>query len=613
MAAESPQPRAELEERRADLLEGWKSIAEYLGKTERTVQRWEKSRGLPARRLRAESPDEQPRVYGYKSELDAWWNRQTGLDEDSKADIALVPPAQESDPSSQQKSAIKSRLRRFSLLLAVFLLGVVVAAGVLRIFFWARVRDAFWPSRARVVLAVRPFSNLSNDPAQDYIAEGLTDEMVSRLGQLHPQKMSVIHLTPTYATAGAERLGKDIQADYILAGSVRRQDDRIAVAAQLVQVSNQAVVWGRSYEGDVKDLLQVESEVVGAIAGEVLNKLPHDTAAPRQVNRDAYLYYLKGRYFWNKRTPQNFLTAIDFFQKSIDTDPTYAPPYAGLADSYELLGSAPYSALPPREAFPKAEAAARKALALDDTLAEAHVSLGYSYLVYEWNPTEAEKEFSRALALRPDYATGHQFYAYYLTAIGKLDEAIAERKKATELDPLDPLLSSALGEAYYQNRQFDLTVEQNAKSLELDPSYAVALVNTGRAFQQKGMHREARAVFQRLLAASPDNPALLAMTGYGDAISGEKSEAEKIISRLKQLSRQTYVPSVYTALVYTGLGDKNHAFEWLDKAYAERCEYLVYLPTEPIADPLRNDSRFDALLKRVGLAPVPLPAGTGSP
>ena len=612
MAAESPQPRAELEERRADLLEGWKSIAEYLGKTERTVQRWEKSRGLPARRLRAESPDEQPRVYGYKSELDAWWNRQTGLDEDSKADIALVPPAQEPDPSSQQRLALKSRLRRLGLLVAVFLLGVLVAAGLLRAFFWGRVREAFRPSRARVVLAVRPFSNLSNDPAQDYIAEGLTEEMVSRLGQLHPQKMSVIHLTPTYARAGAERLGKDIQADYILAGSVRRQDDRIAVAAQLVQVSNQAVVWGRSYEGDVKDLLQVESEVVGAIAGEVLNKLPHDTAAPRQVNRDAYLYYLKGRYFWNKRTPQNFLTAIDFFQKSIDIDPTYAPPYAGLADSYELLGSAPYSALPPREAFPKAEAAARKALALDDTLAEAHVSLGYSYLVYEWNPTEAEKEFSRALALRPDYATGHQFYAYYLTAIGKLDEAIAERKRATELEPLDPLLSSALGEAYYQNRQFDLTVEQNAKSLELDPSYAVALVNTGRAFQQKGMHREAQAVFQRLLAASPDNPALLAMAGYGDAISGEKSEAEKIISRLKQLSRQTYVPSVYTALVYTGLGDKNHAFEWLDKAYAERCEYLVYLPTEPIADPLRKDPRFDALLKRVGLAPVPLPAGASS-
>jgi TolB-like protein/Tfp pilus assembly protein PilF len=611
MAAESPQPRPDLDEPRSGLLEGWKAIADYLGKTERTVQRWEKSRGLPVRRLRAESPEEQPRVYGYRAELDTWWNHQTGLDEDSKSDLALVPPAQ-SDLAAQTGRKPKSRLTRFTLLLAVFLLGVLVAAGVLRAFFWTRVREALWPSHSRIVLAVRPFSNLSNDPSQDYIAEGLTEEMVSRLGQLHPQRMSVIHLTAAYATADAERLGKDIQADYVLAGSVRRQDDRIAIAAQLVQVSNQAVVWGQSYEGDVRDLLRVQSQVVGAIAGEVLNKLPHDTPAPRQVNRDAYLYYLKGRYFWNKRTPSDFLTAIDFFQKSIDIDPTYAPPYAGLADCYELLGSAPYTALPPKEAFPKAEAAARKALELDETLAEAHVSLGYSYLVYEWNPAEAEKEFSRALALRPDYATGHQFYAYYLTAIGKLNEAIVERKKATELDPLNPLLSSALGEAYYQNRQFDLTIEQNAKSLELDPTYAVALVNTGRALQQKGMYREAQAVFERLLAASPDNPALLAMAGYGDAISGQKSAAEKIIARLRHLSAQSYVPSVYTALVYTGLGDKDHAFEWLDKAYQERCEYLVYLPTEPIADPLRKDPRFDALLERVGLSPVPLPGAAGS-
>jgi TolB-like protein/Tfp pilus assembly protein PilF len=607
--AESPQPRPDPEERRSDLLEGWKAIADYLGKTERTVQRWEKSRGLPVRRLRAESADEQPRVYGYRSELDAWWNRQTELEEESKSDLALVQSAPASQPDSGAQSDRKTRLRRLALLIGVFFLGVLVAAGVLRAFFWSRVREALRPSHGRVVLAVRPFSNLSNDPAQDYIAEGLTEEMVSRLGQLHPQQMAVIHLTSAYATANADRLGKDIQADYILSGSVRRQDDRIAITAQLVQVSSQAVVWGQNYEGDVRDLLRVQSQVVGAIAGEVLNKLPHDTgAAPRQVNRDAYLFYLKGRYFWNKRTPADFLTAIDFFQKSIDIDPTYAPPYAGLADSYELLGSAPYTTLPPKDAFPKAEAAARKALELDDTLAEAHVSLGYSYLVYEWNPAEAEKEFSRALALRPDYATGHQFYAYYLTAIGQLDEAIAERRKATELDPLNPLLSSALGEAYYQARKFDLTIEQNAKSLELDPRYAVALVNTGRALQQKGMYREARAVFDRLLAASPDNPALLAMAGYGDAIAGERSGAEKIIARLKQLSTHSYVPSVYTALVYTGLGDKDRAFQWLDKAYAERCEYLVYLPTEPIADPLRKDPRFEALLKKVGVSPVSLPA-----
>jgi tetratricopeptide (TPR) repeat protein len=185
-----------------------------------------------------------------------------------------------------------------------------------------------------------------------------------------------------------------------------------------------------------------------------------------------------------------------------------------LADCYELLGSAPYTTLPPSQAFPKAEDAARKALALDDSLAEAHVSLGYSEMVYEWNLPGAQKEFARALQLRPDYATAHQFYAYYLTAIGNLDGAIAERKKALELDPINPLLTSALGEAYYQYRQFDRTIEQNSKSLELDPSYAIALVNIGRAFELKGMHAQARDAFQKILAVSPENPAVLALMGH---------------------------------------------------------------------------------------------------
>ncbi len=292
-----------------------------------------------------------------------------------------------------------------------------------------------------------------------------------------------------------------------LEGSARRFNDQIAIAVQLTQVSNQAVVWGNDgYNGDVKDLLRIQSEVAGAIAGEVLKQLPHETLPARQVNRDAYDYYLRGRYFWNKRTAESLARAITLFQQSIQVDPTYAPPYAGLADCYELLGSAPYTALRPREAFPKAEEAARKALQLDDKLAEAHVSLGYSDLVYDWNFAEAQKEFERALELRPDYATAHQFYAYYLTATGKLDAAVAERKKAVELEPLNPLLTSALGEAYYQTKQFDLAIEQNNKSLDLDPGFAIAWVNIGRAYEQKGMHREAREAFQKILAGAPDEP-----------------------------------------------------------------------------------------------------------
>lgn len=255
----------------------------------------------------------------------------------------------------------------------------------------------------------------------------------------------------------------------------------------------------------------------------------------------------------------------------------------------------------PAVAFPKAEAAAKKALQMDISIAEAHVSLGYSEMVYEWNFPEARKEFTLALQLQPDYATSHQFYAYYLTITGDLTGAIAERKRAVELDPINPLLNSALGEAFYQNRDFDHAIEQNSRSLDLDPTYAVALVNIGRAYELKGLHAQARDAFQKVLSYAPHDPAVLALLGHEYAVSGDKAEALSILSELKQISAHTYVPTIYVALIYTGLHDVDHAFEWLDRASKERCEYLVYLASEPLADPLRNDPRFGQLLKRLGL------------
>jgi TolB-like protein/lipoprotein NlpI len=462
------------------------------------------------------------------------------------------------------------------------------------------------PGRPKVVLAVRPFKNMSGNADQDFLADGLTEEMITRLGQLHPDEMAVIRLSPAYASSSVDRLGKDIHANYLLEGSVRRSGERVAIAAQLIQVSDQTQVWGESYERDLQDVLRIQAEVASAIASGVRNKLPHSQATARQVNREAYLAYLEGRYFWNKRTEEGFARAITLFQRSIEIDPTYAPPYAGLADCYELLGSAPYSTLSPKEAFPKSEAAARKALELDSTLAEAHVPLGYSQLVYERNLPEARKEFERALQLRPEYATAEQFYGYYLTAVGRLDDAIAERKKALELDPISPLLNSALGEAYYHARRFDVTIEQNKKALELDPSYAIALVNIGRAYEQMGMHPQARAAFQRILTAVPEDPAILSLMGHEYAVSGDKANADKILATLTKLSSTKYVPAVYFAVIYTGLNQEDDAFRWLDRAYEERCEYLVYLGTEPLADPLRGDPRFAKLLSRIGLDPAAL-------
>jgi TolB-like protein/Tfp pilus assembly protein PilF len=604
-----------------DLLEGWKAIADYLHKTERTVQRWEKTKGLPVHRFNASSPEETSRVFAFKSELDAWWQEVlTKPDSEPESEPVPVEPKPTPPPPSPKPH------RPIALWIA---LSVAIAAFI-ALASWLMptlIKKTGLGSPQKITLAVRPFRNLSADPAQDFVAAGLTEEMVTRLALLHPQEMWVVRLGPSYATATLDRLANELKADYVLEGSSREIGDHVGITAQLVQVANQTVVWGQSYDRDVKDLLRVQEEVAYAIAGEVLSKLPSKALSKdqgtevghssdlrdvrprrflfaREVNREAYLAYLEGRYFWNKRTTDSLTRALALFQQSVKADPTYAPAYAGLADCYELLGSAPYTALPPNQAFPKAEAAARKALELDETLAEAHVSLGYSKLVYEWNLVDAEKELTRAIKLRPDYATGHQFYAYYLTAIGDLTGAIAERKRALELDPVNPLLTSALGEAFYQNRQFDLTIEQNSKSLTFDPTYAIALVNIGRAYELKGMHPQAREAFEKILAVAPNDPAVLSLIGHEYAVSGDTPKAAQIIAQLQQLSSHTYVPAIYIALVYTGLHDSDHAFEWLDKAYNEHCEYLVYLPTEPLADPLRADPRFAQLLQRLGLKSI---------
>lgn len=595
-----------------DLLEGWKAIADHLDKTERTVQRWEKSKALPVRRLKAiAAVDEQGRVFAYKSELDAWWQEVLARPEeanDLRADLDIhspdAPDLSSENPVAPRPEPPRRRLRvKFRVWigvtfgLALLVIGLVLMpdpVGTLRL----------RPARVRVTLAVRPFKDLDAKPSEEFVAAGLTEEMVTRLGQLHPQQMLVVRLTPGYADAPLERLAKDIHADYVFEGGVRKIGERVDITAQLIQVNSQSVVWGQHYEREVKDLLRVQDEAAIAITREVLNNLPHVAAPAREVNREAYLAYLEGRYFWNKRTSASLTRARELFQQSIAIDPSYAPSYAGLSYCYELLGSAPYTALPPREAFPKAEAAAKKALELDNTLAEAHVALGYSEMVYDLNLSEAKKEFSLALQLHPDYATGHQFYGYYLTAIGDLKGAIIERKRALELDPVNPLLATALGEAYYQNREYDLAIEQNSRSLELDPSYAVALVNIGRAYELKGMHAQAQGVFQKILAVAPDDPAVLALMGHEYASAGDTAKALQILNHLKQLSARGYVPTIYIGLVYTGLHDLDHAFEWLNRAADERCEYLVYLPSEPLADPLRGDPRFEQLLKRMGLKPL---------
>jgi tetratricopeptide (TPR) repeat protein len=370
---------------------------------------------------------------------------------------------------------------------------------------------------------------------------------------------------------------------------------------------DQSRIWGNTYKRDLRDaqdMIPIEIEISDAIINEALPLLPGGSRTVTPVNREAYESYLSGRLLWNKRTSDSLSEAVKHFERAKELEPTYAPAYAGLADCYFLLGSVPYTTKPPSEAFPEAETNARKALELDPYLAEAHISLGYSALVYRRNFAEAEKQFQTAMQLRPGYPPAHEFYAYYLTAMGRVGEAVKERQVARDLEPLSPIFYAALGEAYYQARQFDLSIQANQKSLLADPTYADALMNIARSYEQLKKYDQADAMLQKVLAAAPNEPAALAMAGHEYAVSGRSVDARKMVARLQQLSRTRYVSPLYTALVYIGLGDKNAAFRSLDQAYDEGSDYLVYLGSDPWADPLRGDARFQALLKKLGISAI---------
>jgi tetratricopeptide (TPR) repeat protein len=581
MGSEGTKPRTD------DLLDGWKQIAEHLGRTERTVQRWEETKGLPVRRLRAQSEsEEQPRVFAYKSEVEAWWKEQQ------------AKPGEPPTPAPRP-------WRRRPIVIVICSTLVLASAAVGTAWFWP----------TRIVLGIVPVRNLSplGDTASQELAEGLTEQIVTEVARLQPKTFVVIQLPPESKTQQLDQLAKAHHLDYLFKGSVLRAGNRVAITALLIEAKQQHPKWGNSYQRDLaseQDIIPIEIEIKSDIIAGVLPLLPKGQQAPQQVNADAYRRYLwGGRMLWSRRTSDSLYQAISFFQKAIDMDPAYAPAYAGLADCYFLLGSVPYTALPPNEAFPKAEEAARRALELDSSLVEPHVALAYSALVYRRDFAESERQFQAAFKLRPEYPTTHEFYAYYLTTMGRLDEAIRERRIARDLDPLSPLFNTALGEAYYQAKQYRQAVQEHRQALLADPNYADALLNLARTYEQMGMFAQADAILQPALAAAPNEPALLAMVGHECAVSGRPAQARAILARLQKIKGNRYVSPLYFVLIYVGLGQKDDAFAAMDQAYEERSEYLVYMRTDPWLDPLRNDPRFQSFLEKLGL-----PAGlVGNP
>lgn len=513
---------------------------------------------------------------------------QVGLQRDSGLEV--VHPREPIAPPPRPPRPLPRKL----------LLGIIAAIIAIAVVAVAipRVIESLSPSRT--ILAIQPFKTLGGDSDSRRLAEIVREELFTRLSEVHPHKLGVVELTIADSERSFEQICENPKPAYVLAGAVHRDGNQLAITDQLVSCKDQTGVVGD------RNAMNSDGAGTGAVVDDIVQRilaaLPGDIQPAHQVNPKAYEAYLQGRFEWNLRTPQSLMQAISYFQQAIEYDPSYAPSYAGVADCYGLLASAPNTALPPNEAFPQAKANALKALALDKDLAEAHVSLGYSALVYDWNYPEAEREFRKAIDLRPDYATAHQYYAYYLTAMADLPRAITERQRAVSIEPRSPLLNAALGEAYYEARRYSDSIKSNQQALLIDPRYADAIINIGRASEQMRMYPQAQQYYQSILTFAPHEPALLALLGHLYAVTGRQAEAREIISQLQQMSRSKYVPSLYVALIYIGLGEKDQAFAWLDKAYEERCDFLVYLPTDPMADPLRSDPRFSALLERLHLA-----------
>jgi TolB-like protein/Tfp pilus assembly protein PilF len=508
----------------------------------------------------------------------------------------LHPPA---DPETSRSTRKLRDFVRPRPSLAKPILVILASAVALAILYIAipYIKNSIRPERE--VLAIQPFKTLGGDPDARRLAEIVREEIFTRMSELHPQRLGVVELTTADSELSFEQVCSSRNPTLVLAGAIHRDGNQMAITDQLVSCRDQTGMVGdrHSLNPDGAGM----GPVVDDIVRKVLVALPKDIQPTHGVNPKAYEAYLQGRFEWNLRSTQSLMRAISYFQEAIEFDGSYAPSYAGLADCYALLGSAPYTAIPPSEAFPKAKTNALKALELDSDLAEAHVSLGYSALVYERNYPEAEREFLKAIELRPDYATAHQYYAYYLTAMGNLNEAIHERQRAVAIEPKSPLLNTALGEAYYQARQYRDSIGPNQQALAIDPHYADAIINIGRAYEQMKMYPQAQQAYQSILAFAPHEPALLALLGHLYAVTGRQKQAREIISQLHQINESRYVPSLYVALIYIGLRDDDQSFTWLDKAYEERSEYLVYLPTDPMADPIRNDPRFPALLERLDL------------
>ena len=455
-------------------------------------------------------------------------------------------------------------------------------------------------------LAVLPLHNLSHDPEQEYFSDGMTDELITELAKFGGLRVTSHTSVERYKDTRQPlpEIARELGVDAVVEGTVTRSGDRVRITAQLIDGRSDRHLWAESYERDLRDVLALQNEVSGDIAKEIQIKVTNPEKSPlasaRPVSPEAHEAYLKGRYFWNKRSEEGVRKGIDYFEQATRIDPNYAVAYAGLAESYIVLNG--HRFLPPTQAFPKVHAAALKALELDESLAEAHSSLGSYRWEYEWDKSGAEKEFRRAIELNPSYATAHAWYAEELAALGRGDQALAEMERAREVDPLSLPVSVVAGWILYVERDNDQAIDQFQRTLELDSNFAIAHLYLGRAYVQKGNLEQAIVEAQTATRLSGSHPFYMAWLGYAYARAGNRNEALRILHQLKVISGKKYVASHDVAAIYVGLGEKSKAIAWLNKGYDEHSYTVLQLGVEPEFDSLRSDPRFQDLVQRVGLS-----------
>jgi eukaryotic-like serine/threonine-protein kinase len=480
-------------------------------------------------------------------------------------------------------------------------LVLVVSVGIGTYLFVGGNRAAEKSVSSMVVL---PFVNTNGDPNSEYVSDGITESLINSLSRLPGLK--VMARTTAFRYKGRESdpqaVGRELKVDVVMTGKVIQQGERLILQADLVNVADGAEIWGEKYNRRLSDIFGVQEEIAGEISGKLGLRLSGEDkkllSKRYTESTEAYQLYLKGRYYWNKRTPETIKRAIEYFQQATEKDPGYALAFAGMADAYASLPIT--SDVPPKDAFPKAKQAAARALEIDDGLAEAHSPMGFVTFWFDRDWARGESHYKRSIEINPNYPYSRFEYAICLSILGRFEEAMIEARRALELDPLSLANNSLTGQILFHARQYDQAIDQLQKAIEIEPNFWIAHMVLGKVYVQKRMYRDAIDELQKAFKFSEGNTEAISLMGYTYAVSGQREQAEKLLGELKASSKERYVPASNVALVYAGLGETNQALDWLDKAFDERDVHVLLLKAVPHWDGIRTDPRFTRLLQRIG-------------